>query len=193
MVTTMVSVPQRPNGTIRRLRAGIPRRSILDVEVPHIPLRYVIHASKSSKIMKHMHYCTSWVVLIKTSLSFSVEYGFRAGLSCNTKVLECYHNLDCAFDKSQTYCRFLDFRKAFDVINHSFFLHKIRCLNIDANIFWRIVNYIDSRKQRVIIDGDHSSYVELTSRVSEGSVLDPLLFLIFNNGITHGFTSRIRL
>lgn len=74
---------------------------------------------------------------------------------------------------------FLDFKKvlAFRVVHHALFLHKLRSLNIETNMLQWIVNYLHRKKECVIINEVHSSYVDETSGVPQRSVLGHLIFL----------------
>jgi len=95
-------------------------------------------------------------------------------------LLQPVHNLAVSLnEKCQTDCILLDFSKAFDKVSHSLLLLKLQYYGIDGQIISWITSCLTHRKQQVVCDGFTSEAANVTSGVPQGSMLRPLLFLIF--------------
>ncbi len=75
----------------------------------------------------------------------------------------------------------LDFRKAFDKVPHNKLMFKVNQLGIAGNVHNWIENWLSNRKQRVVINGTTSDWVPVINGVLQGSVLRPVLFVIYVN------------
>ena len=89
---------------------------------------------------------------------------------------------------------FLDISKAFDKVWHKGLLFKLQQCGIGGSLLQWFSSYLTDRQQRVVINGHASDWGNITAGVPQGSVLGPLLFLIYINDITNNVQScNIRL
>ena len=87
----------------------------------------------------------------------------------------------------------LDFSKAFDTVPHQCLLTKLEHYGIQGDIHGWINSWLSQRTQRVVVDGESSEFIRVMSGVPQGTILGPLMFLLYINDISNNLTSHIRL
>ena len=88
---------------------------------------------------------------------------------------------------------FLDISKAFDKVLHKGLIYKLRQYGFSGNLLALLTVLLSNRKQRVVLNGQHSSWAYIKAGVLQGSILGPLLFLVYINDLTENLHSNPKL
>lgn len=138
-------------------------------------------------IHKHIQEFLDRNELVKES-----QHGFREGRSCLTNLLDFTNYITKELDQDKAVdIIYLDFSKAFDKVSHVRLLHKLKMHGISGMALRWIGEWLANRKQRVILNGYKSGWANVTSGVPQGSVLGPLLFILYINDIDKGIKGKI--
>jgi ribonuclease P/MRP protein subunit RPP40 len=130
--------------------------------------------------------------LLRTKIINKQQHGFLAKHSTDTNLLRCIHDWALAIDSKQCVdIVYVDFSQAFDSVVHSKLIHKLDKIGIGGCLLTWIGAFLSDRTQSTVIEHCASSITSVLSGVIQGSVIGPILFIIFINDVVNIFNSNV--
>uniref|UniRef100_A0A8R1EBF1 Reverse transcriptase domain-containing protein n=1 Tax=Caenorhabditis japonica TaxID=281687 RepID=A0A8R1EBF1_CAEJA len=150
--------------------------------------------SSVCKVMEKLvrsHLCN---FLESKRLLSTCQYGFRSNLGTESQLLNYQSTLiQNQVGKQNTHCVYIDFRKAFDKVSIPKLVTKLASFGLNGYLLGWLSDFLSNRDQKIIVNGSLSLPKPVKSGVPQGSVLGPLLFLLFVNDIGDTFESKFLL
>ncbi|CAB4005945.1 Hypothetical predicted protein, partial [Paramuricea clavata] len=118
------------------------------------------------------------------------QHGFLKGKSSTGQLISVLHRISQNLDSGKkTDILYFDVAKAFGAVNHNLLLKKLQRFGLTDNILTWFKSYLSGRQQRVLVNGEISETRSVSSGVPQGSILGPLLFLMYINDLSKSITS----
>ena len=149
-----------------------------------------------AKVFERLLFNSLFAYFRNNDLFTKCQSGFMLGDSFISQLLSIVHEIQSSFDCNppvDTRAIILDISKAFDKVWHQVLLFKLKSYGVEGSLFCLLQNYLENRKQRVILHGQCSSWKNIVSGVPQGSALGQLLFLIYVNDLPIGLISICKI
>ena len=138
-----------------------------------------------SKIMERLIYNQFIEYIEKYKILSELQFGFQKNKSTEHAISSIFNTITNALsNKQSSYCIFLDFATAFDTVNHKILIEKLNYYGVQGKTLSLFESYLSNRTQVVEVNGKTSEKGLIKHGVPQGSILGPLLFLLYINDIS---------
>ena len=145
-----------------------------------------------SKVYEKLLYKKLYNYAERNNLFPETQFGFRKGLGTTDALLTLIHDLQSGLDsRSEARVVSLDFSSAFDLVNHRALVFKLQAMGVGGRVLNVIKEFLTDRLQCVSVDGQLSDHCRVISGVPQGSVLGPLLFILFTSDMWSGLENKL--
>ena len=148
------------------------------------------------KILEKLVYDSLYSHLISRDLLNPNQSGFSSGDSTVNRLISITHSIFKAFDCNpplDVRSVYLDVSKAFDSVWHDGLIYKLKRCGVSGQLLSLLQSFLMDRKQRTVLNGQCSSWGDISAGVPQGSILGPLFFLVYINDLTENLKCNVKL